>query len=396
MSSAIVIARIWLVRLGFMLGARLPMRPTVLLATSHAGRIGGNLAAIRAELARRSPAISTTVLAHRPGAGALARLAAMGHAVLAGFWLARSRLVVVDDYYFPLYAIRPRPGMTAVQVWHASGAFKKMGYSLEGKSFGADAAVLRRVTIHSNYDLCLVSAQRFAPHYAEAFRLPLDRFTARLGIPRTDPLVDPSWRARSAERVRRRYAIPPDTRVVLYAPTFRGNRVTAARHAQALDFAELQRRLGEDHIVLVRAHPFVRNPVPLDPSLRGFVVDASGHADIHELMAASDVLVTDYSSAMYEYSVFGRPIAFFAPDHAEYERERGFYLDFPSDLPGPVFERTEPLAEYLAAGVFDIARVQRFRDASFDVLDGRATARFVDEVVLPALAGLDARLPAVR
>jgi CDP-ribitol ribitolphosphotransferase len=106
---------------------------------------------------------------------------------------------------------------------------------------------------------------------------------------------------------------------------------------------------------------------------------------MNELMLVSDVLVTDYSSAIYEYALLERPIAFFAPDHASYEHERGFYLDFPDDLPGPVFETTEALAAYLRAGQFDLERVRRFREASFDVADGRSTARFVDEVVLPAL-----------
>ena len=120
-------------------------------------------------------------------------------------------------------------------------------------------------------------------------------------------------------------------------------------------------------------------------TLRGFVIDASDHPDMNELMLVSDVLVTDYSSAMYEFALLERPIAFFAPDHAAYEGERGFYLDWPDDLPGPVFETTDGLAAWLRAGAFDLDRVRAFRAAAFDVADGRATARFVEEVVLPAL-----------
>jgi len=95
--------------------------------------------------------------------------------------------------------------------------------------------------------------------------------------------------------------------------------------------------------------------------------------------------VTDYSSAMYEFALLGRPIAFFTPDADRYVEERGFYLDFPADLPGPAFTRSEDLAAYLRAGVFDLDRVRGFAASSFDVADGRATERFVREVVGPAL-----------
>jgi CDP-ribitol ribitolphosphotransferase len=80
-------------------------------------------------------------------------------------------------------------------------------------------------------------------------------------------------------------------------------------------------------------------------------------------------------------------MAFFAPDHVAYERERGLYVDFESFVPGPLFETTEALADYIRAGVFDLDPVRRFAAEAFDVADGRATERFVDRVVLPALAG---------
>ena len=102
-------------------------------------------------------------------------------------------------------------------------------------------------------------------------------------------------------------------------------------------------------------------------------------------MIVADVLVTDYSSAIYEFALLGRPILFFAPDHAAYEAERGFYLDWPGGLPGPVFETTGELAAYLRAGSFEVDRVRAFAALSFDVADGLASERFVEEVVVPAL-----------
>jgi CDP-glycerol glycerophosphotransferase (TagB/SpsB family) len=377
--------RIILVRVGFIIGRLLPLRPRVVLATAHATRIGGNLACIRAELAREHPGTEVVVHAHRPEDGLRGRAVAARHALVAGWHLARARVVVVDDYYFPLYVIDPRPGTTVIQVWHACGAFKKFGYSVLVKSFGADEAFARRVRLHANYHVCLVSSRSAAPHYAEAFRQPLERFVSHLGIPRTDVFFDDARIAGAQAEVRRRYAIPADRRVILYAPTYRGDSVTAARFDAGLDLALLHATLGDDHLVLVRLHPFIRSAAPIPSELAGFAVDVSDHPDIDELMLVSDVLVTDYSSAIYEFSLLGKPICFFAPDLDAYERERGFYFDYRTGVPGPVFETTDALARHLRAGEHDLDRVARFRDASFDVADGGATRRVVDELILPAL-----------
>ncbi len=378
-------ARIVVVRVGFALGRLLRLRRHVVLATSHDPALRGNLAIIRDELARRHPSVPLIVLTNRPSRGVRGRIAALLQGLQAGYHLATARLFIVDDYFFPIYVIRPRRGTTIVQTWHASGAFKQFGYSVLDKSFGADETLVDRIAIHSNYDICLVSSASVAPFYAEAFRLPLERFVSRLGIPRTDVLFGEERIARVTEDIRRRYAIPDGRRVILYAPTFRGDNVIDARFSDALDLGRLYDVLGDDHVVLVRLHPFIRTRAPIGPELSGFAIDVSDHEDINELLPVSDLLITDYSSVIFEYSLLGRPMVFFAPDHETYERERGFYFDYRSGVPGPVFDDTDDLARWIREGAFDAARVAAFRRASFDVADGNATARFIEEIVVPAL-----------
>jgi CDP-ribitol ribitolphosphotransferase len=390
-SSLVLSIRILLVRAAFAFGSVFRQRRRVLLATAHADTLGGNLAMIRDDLAARHPAIKVVTLAHGTRTGVRGRLAGAWQALIAGYHLAASRVVVVDDYFFPIYVVTPRPGSTIIQTWHASGAFKKVGYSVLDKSFGVDEALASRVRIHANYDVCLVASQHAAPFYAEAFRQPLDRFVSRLGIPRTDVLFGDERLARTRAEVRRRFALPDGKRVVLYAPTFRGDSVTDAHATDDLDLTILKDVLGDDHVVLVRLHPFVRARTPIGPDLAGFAIDVSDHPDINELMLVSDVLVTDYSSAIYEFSLLGRPMAFFAPDYEAYEQERGFYFDYRAGVPGPIFETTDALAAYLRAGRFDLERVERFRAESFDVADGRSTERVTDELIVPSLTRVGER-----
>jgi len=387
MSGLVLTIRIVLVRVAFAIARLLPLRRRVVLATAHSPRLAGNLASIADDLAARHPEIPIVTIAHRPATGARGRVAAAWQAVVAAYHLATARVFIVDDYFFPIYVIKPRAGTTIIQTWHACGAFKKIGYSVLDKSFGADEALTDRVRIHSNYDVCLVASQAAAPQYAEAFRQPLDRFVSRLGIPRTDVFFGEERLERIREAVRRRYGLTDGRRVVLYAPTFRGDSVTDAHATDDLDLAVLREALGADHVVLVRLHPFIRSRTVIGPELEGFAIDVSDHPDINELMLVSDVLVTDYSSAIYEFALLDRPMVFFAPDYEAYEAERGFYFDYRTGVPGPIFETSEALAAYLRAGDFDLGRVERFRLESFDIADGRSAARVTDELIMPALDG---------
>jgi len=387
--SLLVRVRLAAARLGFMLGRLRPVRSDVVLATAHAPALTGNLAVIEAALRSRPDVrgVRVRTIAYAPSGSIRGRIAALLGSVVAGYRLARAGVFVVDDYFFPLYAVRPRRGTTVVQVWHAAGALKKFGFSVADRTFGAEDAITSRVRIHSNYDVCLVSSTAAIPAYAEAFGQPPERFVSALGIPRTDALVDPAAADAAREAVRRRYRLPAAKRLILWAPTFRGDRILDARADESLDLGLLRAALGADHVLLLRLHPFVRSALAIPPGSEGFVVDASDDPSINELMLASDILVTDYSSVVFEYALLGRPIALFAPDLPAYERERGFYVDYRTAMPGPVFSTTEPLAAWLRAGVFDLERVRSFARHWFDVADGQATERFVERVVLPTLRG---------
>lgn len=380
------VVRTIVVRIGFAVGRLRGPRARVVLATSHTAALTGNLRFIADELGATHPEIPIATLTLRRG-GRLQRLAPLISTFMAGYHLAASRLVVVDDYFFPMYVITPRPGTTRVQVWHAAGAFKRFGFSVLDKSFGADEDLVRHVRIHSNYSLALVSSGSAAPHYAEAFGQPEEIFTSRIGVPRTDLFGDVERRARAEARVRATYPLPPGKRVILYAPTFRGETVRHARYADLMDLEVMHRVLGEDHVLLLKLHPFIRKAIAIPEALQDFVIDASGDPDVNELMLVSDILVTDYSSVIYEFALLGRPIAFLAPDDGAYDEERGFYFDFRREAPGPIVDTTEELAALIRANAFDLERVAAFRDASFDVPPGGASARLVDRVILPALRG---------
>ncbi len=380
------VARTFLSRVGFAVGSILPTKPTVVFATSHLPRLTGNLAFVREELVRRHPEAKVVEITLTRGR-VLGRFGPLWASVRSGYHLANARVTLVDDYFFPMYVVTPRKGTLRVQVWHAAGAFKKFGYSVLDKSFGADEDLVRKVAIHSNYSIALVSSMNVAPHYAEAFNSSPEIFCSAVGMARTDILTDPDRRATAESRARAAFPQAAGRKVVLYAPTFRGETVGRARYENLLDLEEMSRTLGDGYLVLLKLHPFVREGLVIPPHLAGFAVDACGYPDVNELMLIADILVSDYSSVIYEFALLGRPILFLAPDEDAYDIERGFYFDFRRDAPGPIFEDTAGLAAAIRDGAWDLERVRAFAAANFDVADGRATERMVEDVILPALRG---------
>ena len=391
--------RVLLARAGAALARLQPIQERVYIVTNRDSSLRGNLAEI--ERALRALPAPPTILREtgsdderNGGVPILSLFTAALRIAKRSYRVATSRVVIVDDYFFPIYPVRKRSGVTIIQVWHACGAFKRFGRATLASEWGADEIFLKWVPIHSNYDLTLVSSASIAQIYADAFGQSVETVTAVFGIPRTDALA-PSPRRDAAEReMRARLGLTDNRTTILYAPTFRGADLKGARAPELLDIAALYRALGDQYQLILRLHPFVKSAMRIPEEARDFVVDASREPDVNEVMLAADILVTDYSSIIFEYALLNRPMAFLAPDLAAYERERGFFFDYRSGVPGPVVETTEQLVTWINAKAFDLPRVAKFAAESFDVMDGHATERLVEQVVLPALRGEALHIPA--
>jgi CDP-glycerol glycerophosphotransferase len=203
------------------------------------------------------------------------------------------------------------------------------------------------------------------------------------GYPRNDVLNAPDADQRRAA-VRRELGIADGTTAVLYTPTWRDDSVFGEGvpdHALALDVAEFARRLGEDHVLLLRLHSMVLDRLELPAGAP--VVDVSGHPQVSDLYLAADLMVTDYSSTMFDFAVTGKPLLFFTYDLDYFQGTlRGFYFDLEDVAPGPMLATSD---EVLTA-IGDIAAVTsehagayaRFQETFTSLEDGHATDRVVD------------------
>jgi CDP-glycerol glycerophosphotransferase len=291
---------------------------------------------------------------------------------------ASARYVVSNDYW-PCWALR-RPEQTWLQLWHGP-PLKRLGRDL-ARSPKAVREYRRALRVQPENWQYIVSPGAFAsPILARAFSD--EARVLETGLPRTDILLR-SDRDRLAEDVRRRLRLPAGKRVVLYAPTYRDHLVSGDgfRPGPLLDLRALDSALGGECVLLFRRHRRVRGPLPA--TAEG-VLDVSAFPDATELLLAVDVLVTDYSSAIFDFATTGRSIVFFTPDLETYrDQVRGFSIDFEADAPGPFARTTEEVVEALleldAVRKAYAERYERFLASYCSLGDGGASARVVDAV----------------
>jgi CDP-glycerol glycerophosphotransferase len=188
------------------------------------------------------------------------------------------------------------------------------------------------------------------------------------------------------EAVRGRLGIAPEQVVVLFAPTYRDNLRAPGGYwmGPTPDLDLMRAALGEDHLLLMRKHWMVVDPVPFDHT--GFVRDVSRYPDVTDLLVAADVVVSDYSSLLVQQAAAGRPTVLYAPDLEAFRRDvRGLYVEDPVPLPGPVATTTEELIQTIrerqALDTDYQSAVSRFAAVFCPLADGKAAARVVDRLL---------------
>jgi teichoic acid ribitol-phosphate primase len=358
--------------------ARLPARPdTVVLASPRKADLDGNLLHILGSIRATRPGIRRVVLSEPYSYGFRGKVLYGFRMIRAMYHLRTASLVVVDNAWLPVH-VAPHPSRTTVvQVWHAVGALKRFGLDTVPPPHEPERSFL-----HRYYDFVVSSGAASREPWSRAFRTPLDRVLP-LGSPRTDMLVDGDALAEARERVLHRYPALRERRVVTYAPTFRG-RGRGKRPAPGLDAARLRAALPASDVLVLKSHPNLdARLVPTE----GFDVVVAPAEDMNDVLAATDILVTDYSSSIFEYALLRRPLVLLVPDLEDYARMPGLYLDYGAEMIGTQVRDTDGVIAAVRADAIDLASYEAFIARHLGAADGRATARFVERFLPASNAG---------
>lgn len=214
-------------------------------------------------------------------------------------------------------------------------------------------------------------------YYGEAFQISKTKIKP-LGLPRMDYYFENHDADQLKSDFCSKYDVSSDKKIILYAPTFREE----AKYNNVFTYLDLEKfnqELGDDYILALKLHPKIRNFYGKDISANGQYIDVSDYESEQELMLISDILITDYSSIMIEYSVLDKPTVFFTYDLDDYlANERGFYYDFETTVPGPIVHTSDELIDVIKDGDFDKSRISEFVKMQFDEIDGHSSERIVN------------------
>ncbi len=295
-------------------------------------------------------------------------------AIAYGYYFATSKVVLVDDFTPLIHRLPKREGVSIIQLWHACGAFKTFGYSRLGKEGGQKQASPN----HRNYDYAIVSSQEIAKFYAEGFGISLEKAVAT-GVPRTDIFFDEAYKAKVQKEFYENYPQLKDKKIMIFAPTFRGNgKLSGFYPVDKFDVVKVYEELKGEYAIIIKHHPFVQDRNVIPEQYKDVIIDMSENSELNDLLFVTDLLITDYSSVIFEAALLDIPMLFYAYDLQRYISGRGFYYEYEKFVPGKIVETFAKAMNAIKANDFETDKIETFKTRFFDDLDGKSSQRTVD------------------
>lgn len=265
-----------------------------------------------------------------------AKITTLGDDFRCMYSIARSKIIFIDgDYYF-LFGLKESSSLKVIQLWHAGGAFKKFGCDIYAKN---DERRSQQEEHHTSYTYVITSSKSVIPFYSSAFNITQDKILP-LGVSRTDTLfkIDTN---QAREFFYKKYKLDPKKKIIVYAPTFRepnGAFKDLGKFECKIDIKKFNEKFGEKYYLALRIHPNYK----IDPKeFSKFINVSAEQQDL--VLAVADCLISDYSSIIFDYAYFKRPMFFYAYDLINYLKERSFYENYAAIVPGPIATNEEEL-----------------------------------------------------
>ncbi len=280
---------------------------------------------------------------------------------------AAAQYVFICDNFLPASSCKKRKETTLVQLWHSGGILKKSGYDTK-----EDIPSIYKGSVYKNYDMVTVSAPALIPIFTNAMRL-REGVVKATGISRSDFYFDKEWNEANRSTFYEMYPEAKGKKVILWAPTFRGNAGMPALCGME-DIKSAIDETKDSYFWVIKLHPH----------LEGHGIHSNCPLPSEQLLYVADLMITDYSSILFDYMAYEKPFVLFAPDFAEYERTRGFYLPYETSYPTTVALDKKGLLlaisdELAHRSKEDIRQCYAYHMAG---CDGHATERILDELGL--------------
>lgn len=291
---------------------------------------------------------------------------------ISSFHLATSKVIFLDNIFLPMAFMRFKKSVQIVQLWHGCNTLKKFGQL-------SNTGQLKKLEkkANSRYTHLITSSTKMNELHQKAFEVKEEKIYA-LGLPRMDSLFqDDVVLEKEREIFYKSYPELRGKKLILYAPTFRDNDLNMTD--PRMDLTEVVQELPEGYRIMTKFHPFVcQNYQFVNQSQ---LIDMSRYDDLNRLLLVADILITDYSSIIFEYAILDKPIIFYAYDLEEYAKEiRGFYYDYENYVPGVIVRDKSKLLESIQEKVGCLECYDEFIDIYLGYKDSNSAQRIFDTV----------------
>lgn len=336
---------------------------TVILADAHHDEIPFSMLAIKDELMQHPELQITELYWNNSSCSVLGIFRNMACFMKK---YATAETVIICDNFLPAASCRKRKGTSVIQLWHACGAFKKFGYDTS-----ADIPSYYKGNVLANCDLVTVSSQICVKPFSSAMRLP-EKAVRPVGVSRTDLYFNDTFNQACRNQFFSQYPNAQGKKIVLWVPTFRGNPGIAS--VKGLDdILHARDQLKDTHYFIIKLHPHTQ----------AHIEGTNCSISSEELLPVADVVITDYSSILFDAMIYKHPLILFVPDLDEYLDNRGFYLDY-NTLPGLRAQNLEQLLQILTDEDLLHSSVNKvytdFYDKYMASCDGHSTKRIINYI----------------
>ncbi len=331
----------------------------------------GSLFSIKEECMRRGLDLEFHVITHKDYLVTPKNLVGLVRLFsIKAYHLATSGTILLNDNFLPMAYMKLAPETRVMQIWHGMGSFKKFGGSADEES----EEVLEELRkANEKVDVILASSENIRDNYAQAFIVPREKVQA-IGCPQADYYFSKhpveKWRV----QFEKRFPQARGKKLVLYAPTFRGDEKRDRELLRHFDFEKFEAELGEEYCLIVRLHPQIHgSEVPEN------IINMTSYRNVRKLLMLTDILIADYSSIAVEYALLRRPILLYSFDKEWYlKKDRGFYFDYEKTAPGPIVESMGALIDAIKNKRWSLKKVDEFAHLHNDFFDDRSCERIVD------------------
>ena len=293
---------------------------------------------------------------------------------------ATAKYIIANDSSDLFGQMKKRRGQHFLNTWHGCGAFKRFGLGTAGKIFGDSEKVIRKYPLHPDYDILTTSSPEVEWAYVQSIGAEKHPESVRgIGVSRSDVFYQDDFIKQAFVNFYSKVPQAKGKKVILYAPTFRG-RVRAGTTPNMLNLSMFYENFHDDYVLVYKYHPYSKDLPNIEPAYRDFAFDLT-NMEIDTLLCVADICISDYSSLIFEYSLFERPLISFVYDLDNYFDWRGFYYSFEEYAPGPICYTNNEMVDYIlhVDERFDKEKVHAFRQKFMSACDGHATERIVKE-----------------